>query len=158
MADPEIIIREMDLEDIPQVIELEQQLFHNPWPEAVFFDEVMARTRYPFVAQSDNKIVGYVTFWAKPQEGHLTNIAVQAKYHRKNIAKKLLYHILRLAAGMGLTKIVLEVRPSNLPAISLYESFGFMRGEVRKDYYSNPTEDCLVMEKDISDWETGKTE
>ncbi|MCP4566739.1 MAG: ribosomal protein S18-alanine N-acetyltransferase [FCB group bacterium] len=158
MVNPEVIIRDMDLEDIPRVIDLERQLFRNPWPEEVFFDEVLARTRYPFVVQANNEIIGYVMLWAKPTEGHITNIAVDKKYQRKNIAKKLLYHILRLAAGLGLTRIVLEVRPSNLPAISLYESFGFIHGELRKGYYSNPSEDCLTMEKDISILETDKIE
>lgn len=146
----------MDLEDIPKVIDLEQQLFRNPWPEEVFFDEIVALTRYPYVVQVNNEIAGYAMLWAKANEGHLTNIAVDTKYQRKNIAKKLLYHILRLAAGLELTRIVLEVRPSNLPAISLYESFGFIQGEIRKGYYSNPSEDCLIMEKDISILETDK--
>jgi ribosomal-protein-alanine N-acetyltransferase len=83
-------------------------------------------------------------------EGHLTNIAVAKKHQRKSIAKQLLTYIFRLSASLELAQIILEVRPSNLPAISLYESFGFERLALRKNYYRNPVEDCLVMRKMLS--------
>lgn len=153
MVKTDFIIREMSFDDIPAIMKLEKQLFDDPWPESVFLDDISALTRYPVVVQADNEIIGYAVLWAKPEEGHLTNIAVAEKYQRKNIAKKLLYHILELAAGLKLARIVLEVRLSNRPAISLYESFGFEQGEIREGYYYNPVEDCLIMKKDIIDFQ-----
>ena len=69
------------------------------------------------------------------------------KFQRKSIAKRLLTYILRLAASLELAQIILEVRPTNVAAIALYESYGFERLTVRKNYYRNPAEDCLVMRK-----------
>jgi ribosomal-protein-alanine N-acetyltransferase len=137
----------MTLEDIPEVIKFENELFSDPWPEGVFREDVGSEYSHPFVVQEDNEIAGYAILWVGVGEGHLTNIAVGKKYQRKSIAKKLLSYILRLAFDMGLTQIILEVRPSNAPAISLYEGFGFERLAIRKNYYHNPSEDCLVMRK-----------
>lgn len=146
---PDLIIREMVLEDLPEVTKIENDLFTDPWPPVIFAEDVVSVTSYPFVAQIDNTIVGYAILWLGVDEGHLTNIAVSKKYQRKSIAKTLLSYILRFASGLGLGQIILEVRPSNAPAISLYEAYGFETLSIRKNYYRNPAEDCLVMRKII---------
>lgn len=150
MEEDNIHIRPMAEADLPVVSRLERELFTDPWPISIFREDIASTLSHPFVLQMDNEIVGYAVLWVAADEGHLTNIAVAQKYQRKSIAKKLLSYILRLASEMGLTLIVLEVRPSNMPAISLYEKFGFERLAVRKNYYRNPVEDCLVMRKEIT--------
>ena len=150
MAGDEIIIREMTEADLPMVLRLERELFSDPWPVSLFREDIASPLSHPFVLQIDNEIAGYAVLWVAADEGHLTNIAVARKYQRKSIAKKLLSFILQIASEMGLTIIVLEVRPTNIPAISLYEKFGFERLAVRKNYYRNPVEDCLVMRKEIT--------
>jgi ribosomal-protein-alanine N-acetyltransferase len=135
--------------DLEAVTAMEKDLFSDPWPISAFLDDLKSEYSHPFVVQLDNEVVGYAVFWIGVDEGHLTNIAVDRKYQRKSIAKQLLSYILRFAAESGLTQIILEVRPSNTPAIFLYESFGFTRLGVRKRYYRNPVEDCLVMKKEI---------
>lgn len=140
----------MTEEDLKAVLALEKELFTDPWPLSAFLDDLISEYSHPFVVQMDNEIAGYVILWIGVDEGHLTNIAVAKKYQRKSIAKRLLSYIFRFAAESGLTQIILEVRPSNTPAIFLYESFGFTRLGVRKRYYQNPVEDCLVMKKEIT--------
>jgi len=147
LGENEFNIREMTESDLPEVIKLENDLFSDPWPESIFRQDIALEMSYPVVYQEHGEIAGYAILWVGGDEGHLTNIAVSRLYQRKSVAKKLLSHILRLASGMGLTQIILEVRPSNLPAISLYEKFGFEPLAVRKRYYSNPAEDCLVMRR-----------
>lgn len=149
MTSNDLIIRPMTEADLPVVIEMEKDLFTDPWPLSVFQEDLVSGYSYLFVAQMDNVIVAYAILWVGVEEGHLTNIAVGQKYQRKSIAKRLLSHILRFAADMGLTQVILEVRRSNTPAISLYESFGFVHLGVRKNYYRCPIEDCLVLKKDI---------
>lgn len=150
MEEDKILIREMTEDDLAEVTRLERELFSDPWPISLFREDIASSLSHPYVLQIDNELVGYAVLWVAADEGHLTNIAVAEKYQRKSIAKKLLSFILKLASEMGLTLVVLEVRPSNVPAISLYEKFGFERLAVRKNYYRNPVEDCLVMRKDIS--------
>lgn len=141
------IIREMTHKDIPEVLRIERELFSDPWPESMFHDDIRSNYSHPYVAQIDNEIAGYAILWVAPDEGHLTNMAVAKSFQRKAIAKRLLVYILNIAAGMSLAQIVLEVRPSNQPAISLYESYGFEPLAIRKKYYRKPAEDCLVMRK-----------
>ena len=147
MAGEEYTIREMSLDDVPSVIEIERELFSDPWPDSMFYEDVRSGDSYPLVVQNDKTIIGFGILWVAVDEGHLTNMAVSKKYQRKSVAKALLSYILRLAAGMKLAQIVLEVRSSNTPAISLYESFGFKPLAIRKRYYQNPVEDALVMRK-----------
>ena len=150
MDESEILIREMTEADLGEVGLRERELFTDPWPESVFREDILSPYSYPFVLQANNEIAGYAVLWIGVDEGHLTNIAVAKKYQRKSIAKKLLSYILRLALEKGLVRIILEVRPSNTAAVSLYEAFGFERLAIRKDYYRNPVEDCLVMRKEIA--------
>lgn len=136
--------------DIPQVIDIEQDVFSDPWPKRVFLDDLYSEYSYPFVVECENTMAGYAILWMGYKEGHLTNIAVAKKFQRKSIAKRLLKYILELAAELGLEQVLLEVRPSNAAAISLYETFGFSRLAIRKNYYHSPVEDCLVMVKSLA--------
>lgn len=144
-------IREMTHEDLPEIMRMERELFSDPWPELAFLDDIEGRFSYPFVAHIDNVIVGYVIFWIGAKDGHLTNIAVDKKYQRKSIAKKLLSFILRFAQENNLSQILLEVRPSNTAAVTLYESYGFENLAIQRSYYNNPSEDCLMMKKDLAE-------
>jgi ribosomal-protein-alanine N-acetyltransferase len=150
LEESDFLIREMIEADIPEVCRLEKELFTDPWPETIFREDIASSFSHPYVLHADNEVAGYAVLWVGIDEGHLTNIAVAKKYQRKSIAKKLLSFILRLAKEMDLALIMLEVRPSNTPAISLYEKYGFERLAVRKNYYRNPAEDCLIMRKEIS--------
>ena len=145
-----IIFREMTKEDVPEVARHEHELFTDPWPESIFHEDIGSPYSHPVVAQIDNEIVGYAVIWIGVEEGHLTNLGVARKFQRKSIAKKLLAFILQLAEEMGLAQIILEVRPSNAPAVLLYEAFGFEKLAVRKNYYRRPVEDCLVMRKKLN--------
>lgn len=146
----EIVIREMNIDDLPEVSKCEKELFSDPWPDSVFREDIASSFGHPCVLQVNGEIAGYAILLISTGQGHLTNIAVAKKYQRKSIAKKLLSYILRLATEMGLAQIMLEVRPTNTPAISLYEKFGFIRLAVRKNYYRDPVEDCLIMGKEIT--------
>ncbi len=136
--------------DLPGVMEIENDVFTDSWPESVFREDLCSEFSQPYVAHIDNAIVGYAVLWQGVDEGHLTNIAVSRNYQRKSIAKKLLSFILRIALADGLAQIILEVRPSNTAAIALYHKFGFENLALRKNYYTSPREDCLMMVKPLS--------
>lgn len=140
----------MQNDDLPMISAMEKELFSDPWPISVFREDIASDFSHPFVVQLDTTIVGYAILWVGVGEGHLTNIAVAKPFQRKSIAKKLLSYILKFAADMELAQVLLEVRPSNQPAIFLYKSFGFESVAVRRKYYQQPVEDCLVMRKIIT--------
>ena len=78
-------------------------------------------------------------------EGHITNVAVRPEFRRKGFARKLLQDLIDHARTSGIKSLTLEVRVSNLPAIRLYESFGFKVEGRRKQYYADNREDALIM-------------
>lgn len=142
--------------DVPAVIAMEQQLFTDPWPESVFLEDIKSSYSHPVVAELSGHLAGYAILWVGADEGNLTNIAVGQKFQRKSIAKRLLSFILNLATEMELRQIFLEVRPSNTAAIRLYEKYFFTRLEIRKNYYNNPAEDCVVMRRMITGTNEGE--
>lgn len=146
----------MTPEDIPTVMTIERQLFSDAWPESVFLEDIASSYSHPFVAELAGQLAGYAVLWVGVEEGHLTNIAVGPKFQRKSIAKRLLSFILELAIELELNQVILEVRPSNEAAINLYESYHFERLDVRKNYYKNPVEDCVVMRRMIAGGNEGE--
>jgi len=82
-------------------------------------------------------------------EVHIMNIAIRADMRRKGMAKLLLSELIRLAKSRDMSKIWLEVRPSNKAALSLYKKMGFKKVAIRKKYYSDTNEDAIVMALDL---------
>lgn len=96
------------------------------------------------VAVEDDRIVGFLAFELVVDEGSIVEIAVHPAYRRRGIAKEL---ILSATSDNSINEIFLEVRESNTPAIGLYESLGFEQIGVRKDYYTVPKEDAVIMKR-----------
>lgn len=144
------MIRRMQEEDLPQVLVLEEQLFSSTWKEDDFRYEMFEN---PFsqmwVLVEDETVIGYMGIWVIFEQGQLTNIAVDRAYQRKGYAKQLLEYGIQVCKEAGCEVMSLEVRPSNLPAKKLYESFGFSKISVKKDYYQDNHEDADVMMKGL---------
>jgi [ribosomal protein S18]-alanine N-acetyltransferase len=94
----------------------------------------------------DTHVVGYLCLWEVADEVHITNVAVRPDVRRHGIAKGLLRTVLDDARTRAFKIVVLEVRPSNEHALTLYESFGFRVVGRRRGYYYDTGEDALVME------------
>ena len=95
------------------------------------------------VATLDGNVVGYMGLQIFCGEGYVTNVAVLPEYRRQGIAKMLIEKQMQNKMSF----ITLEVRESNLPAIKLYESCGFENVGIRPKFYSNPTENAIIMTK-----------
>jgi ribosomal-protein-alanine N-acetyltransferase len=134
-------------EDLDEVLAIERASFSMPWSRGAFLYEIqqnrVARCR---VMREAGAIVGYLCVWEIADEVHITNVAVHPGRRREGIARALLGGVLTEARARDLRLIVLEVRPSNLEAIGLYESFGFRVTGRRRGYYYDTGEDALVME------------
>ncbi len=141
----DFIIRPMEIGDIKQLAELDKACFSMAWSEESFRDEAENNLASYILAEKDGHIIGYIGYWKVVDEGHITNIAVLPEYRRKKIASSLLEKTIKSAYSGGLVLLTLEVRRSNIPAINLYESFGFEIIGQRKNYYHSPTEDALIM-------------
>jgi ribosomal-protein-alanine N-acetyltransferase len=90
-------------------------------------------------------VAGYCGFWGILDEGYIYNVAVKKEFRRRHIGYLMLKTLLDDSAGRGITSFTLEVRYSNAAAIKLYEALGFVRAGVRKDFYTKPKEDAVIM-------------
>ncbi|MGI6085131.1 MAG: ribosomal protein S18-alanine N-acetyltransferase [Acetivibrionales bacterium] len=139
------VIRSMEMKDLDQVIEVEKSCFNIPWTRRMFEDELFNLNTYYFVIEVNDKITGYSGFWRILDEAHITNVAIHNEYRRLGYGKALIAALLSKVKELGIKAVTLEVRVSNLAAIALYESFGFVSSGVRRGYYSDNNEDALIM-------------
>lgn len=139
-------IVKMEPHHLTDILKVEAECFSSPWTEAMFMSEITGKFAHYFVAEEDNHAVAYMGMWALSGEGHITNIAVAKDYRGRGFARTLLNHFINIAKEEQLEFMTLEVRASNIPAITLYESFGFRQVGIRKKYYDN-SEDALLLTK-----------
>jgi ribosomal-protein-alanine acetyltransferase len=90
-------------------------------------------------------VCGYIGFWIVFEELHLLNVAVHPDWQRRGVAAKLVQAVFETAIARGVTRALLEVRASNLPAQELYDRFGFQVIARRAGYYTQPSEEALIM-------------
>lgn len=140
----------MSLPDLEAVLAIEEASFTQSWSRHSFQSELERNrlARY-LVARRHGRLVGYGGIWIVLDEAHLTTLAVEKGFRREGIGSALLCALLDQAVEAGACRMTLEVRPSNLAARHLYESFGFTVRGVRKKYYLN--EDALFMIKEDLD-------
>lgn len=142
-------IRGMAECDVDSVANLEKQCFSKPWSRESLERELHNDFAFFDVAVLDKKVVGYLGVYEIAQEGYITNIAVDRQYRNMGIAKRLLDYAISGCIMRRVSFITLEVRASNNKAISLYRSKGFAKVGIRVGFYTNPTEDAILMTKQI---------
>jgi len=134
-------------DQIDAVLAIEEASFTNPWTRAMYLTELEnTGVSYCFLAKDEEgQAVGFCSFWRVLDELHINNIAVLPPFRRLGIAKRLLTFVLSQGVALGARRATLEVRRSNDPARLLYERFGFTIAGIRRDYYTKPVEDALVL-------------
>lgn len=140
--------------DIPVLATYEKELFpYSPWSTSQFKEEFagIPTTRYMSVAESGNKVVGYcgVFLPAPGVEADILTVAVLPDFRRQGIAREFMRQIEQWSKERGASAMMLEVEQSNIAAIELYKSLGYMQISVRMDYYG-PGLDAFVMRKDFN--------
>ena len=157
-----MLIRKMTEEDIKQVVEIEKECFSLPWSEKSFEDSLKREDTIFLVCEQevyqeyaddiqkqpcipDKKILGYIGMYCSFEEGEITNVAVLPFARKKGVGNRLINSLKEIAKKQNLERIVLEVRVSNQPAISLYEKNAFVSVGIRKNFYEKPIEDAKIM-------------
>ena len=131
--------------DLRAVLRIEQRTSSTPWSLGLFLAEVRREDRLYLAARDGHRLVGYAGMLLIGSDGHVTTISVDPDRQGGAVGTRLLLALVRSAADEGIEAVTLEVRASNEPALALYRRFGFAPAGVRKDYYSDPTEDALVL-------------
>ena len=141
----------MDRSHIPQIAALERKCFSTPWTENMLEDALFDSQASFIVAEAeDGSILGYAGLHVIVDEGYIDNIAVEEAARRHGVASALLDVYCRFGA-VNLAFLTLEVRKSNLPAIALYEKFGFQQAGLRPGYYQRPREDAVIMTREFGE-------
>lgn len=138
-------IRQMQLDDLEQVMEIENENFSVPWTETGFFTFLIREDTLFLVAQEKEEILGYCGVVMVQDEGDITNVAVKKSWQNQSVGKKLMEELVKSTEQEGVARLFLEVRASNEPALRLYRNMGFVQTGIRKNYYEEPREDGIVM-------------
>jgi ribosomal-protein-alanine N-acetyltransferase len=134
----------MSRSDIPAVAELESEIYDQPWPPRVFFDELaMENRRYLVATDGAGLVLGYCGLLIVEEDAHVTTIAVAPRARGHQLGSRLMLEMVDAALDADTRHLTLEVRVSNDAAQKLYERFGFEPVGRRKNYYKD--EDALVM-------------
>ena len=147
-----LALRPMAMDDVDAVHALECSVFPHPWRRANFVDSLAsgydAWVLRAADAPSIDSLVGYFLIMYAVDEAHLLDVAVAASHQGSGLGRYLLDRIVARARSMRMESILLEVRPSNLRALQVYERYGFAEIGRRKGYYpahAGRREDAIVM-------------
>ena len=139
----------MTREHIPQIAELEQACFSDPWSDRSFLSELENPLSLWLVALDGEAVAGDAGAQAVLDEADVMNVAVRPEDRRRGIARALLLELEQRLAERGVQTLALEVRASNEAAIALYEGLDFEQAGLRKNYYFHPKEDALILKKQV---------
>ena len=142
------VLEPMQQGDIEQVLAIESIVYPHPWTRGNFLDSLASGYEAWVARETNFRLVGYFLAMQVVDEMHLLNISIRADLQGRGFGRMLLDRVAALARANGMTSILLEVRPSNLRALSVYERYGFVRIGLRRGYYpaaSNMREDAIVM-------------
>lgn len=144
-----MIFREMLVEDLDQVMEIEEDLFSVPWTREGFLTYLMKKDTMFFVVEEKEKILGFCSMMTVLDEGDILNVAVRRDRQKEGIGQFLVDSILRMADLQGISLVHLEVREGNQTARRLYERLGFKEDGLRRNYYEDPVENAVLMTKEM---------
>jgi len=154
-ANPEMDLvsgfREMTIDDVPAIMEIEKQVYTHPWTRGIFLDCMRVGYNCWVYGESD-ELLAYGLVSVAVNEAHILNICVSPHAQGRGLGKLMLYKLMQLAAERDGNSIFLEVRESNLVAQNLYDQEGFNRIGLRKNYYpaEDGREDALVFAKELN--------
>jgi len=138
-----VTFRKLSYSDLPSVIAIERRSFPTPWSLAMFVLELSKPSGICLAAEDETGLVGYLVCARYDRVWHLMNVAIAPERRRRGVARALIERLFS-EAGSG-ARYTLEVRLSNLPAIAMYEGFGFRSAGRRRRYYHDNGEDALIM-------------
>lgn len=146
MLNPKYQFRPMTPDDLDVIMEIEPLIYSHPWSRGNFSDS-LASGYSAWVLLDGAKIIGYALMMMVLDEAHLLNLSIARAYQKQGLGRLLLEHMIFIAKRHDAVNMFLEVRPSNISAIALYENIGFNEMAIRRGYYPahNGREDAVLM-------------
>lgn len=140
-------LRPMRIADIDAVMRIEEKIYTHPWTRGNFRDSLNAGYSC-WVYELADEVIGYAVMMAAAEEAHLLNFSISAEWQRQGWGKKFLKHLIGIARRHHAQMLLLEVRPSNVPGLKLYQGHGFKQIALRRGYYPalGGREDAILLE------------
>jgi ribosomal-protein-alanine N-acetyltransferase len=138
----------MGFSDLEEAYKIELDVNPSPWKYETFLSSFEVGHK-GLIYKKDNLMIGFIIFSPISPEAHILSISVRNEMQSKGIGTLLLKSMLDQCKVMNYKKIFLEVRVSNLKAINFYEKFGFSKDAIRNNYYTDNSEDALLMSLSI---------
>lgn len=162
VTDWQVVMRCVDVPDLPAVVEIERASFADPWSQESFASSIEPqRMRFLVAEEGDGaalgrpdpsgepRILGYVVALLLFEEAEIANLAVAPWARRRGVGGLLLDRVSADLAAVGVRSVYLDVRESNAGARALYASRSFAVVGRRRGYYRHPTEDALLLKRDL---------
>lgn len=145
---PEVLvhIRWMIRRDMVEVREIESKGFEFPWSEEDFVRCLRQRNCIGMVAEHEDRVVGFMIYELQKTRLHILNFAVARQYQRLGVGQQMIDKLINKLSHQRRSRILLEVRETNLPAQLFFRECGFRAVSVLRDYYEDTTEDAYVMQ------------
>ncbi|MGI6452172.1 MAG: ribosomal protein S18-alanine N-acetyltransferase [Syntrophomonadaceae bacterium] len=147
MLNSRFLIRKLTPDDLDEVMAIEEYSFLSPWSRSSYLSEIANEFATYLVCDWEGQIAGYIGAWVVFEDAHITNVAVNRDFRGKGVGKALMWAVEDMARKKKAGRILLEVRPSNHPALKMYEQMGYRITGIRKDYYTDNGEDAFIMAK-----------
>lgn len=139
------MIKKFDKVHLSAVAEIEKLCFSEPWSESALEESLDSVFSHFYVYTEEDRVLGYMGLYAVAGEGSVTNVAVHPDSRKKGVGEALVRNAIEVGKTLKLEYMTLEVRQSNEPAQRLYEKCGFQTVGTRRNFYSSPKEDAIIM-------------
>jgi ribosomal-protein-alanine N-acetyltransferase len=137
----------MTNQDLDEVMIIENESFALPWSRESYEAELENQYANYLVCDCAGEVAAFAGMWTVYEEAHITNVAVGKEFRCQGMGRNLMLEEEKLARSKKAERIILEVRPSNSAALTMYQGLGYIFTSIRKQYYSNNQEDALIMTK-----------
>ena len=139
-------IRWMIRRDMPEVLDIENRSFEFPWSEEDFIRCLRQRNCIGMVAEHDERVVGFMIYELHKNRLHILNFAVRSEMRRRAVGSSMARKLISKLSHQRRSRIMLEVRETNLAAQLFFRQLGFRAVSVLRDFYEDTTEDAYLMQ------------
>ena len=139
-------IRWMIRRDMPEVLEIERTSFEFPWFEEDFIRCLRQRNCIGMVAEHAEHVIGFMIYELHKTRLHILNFAVHESFRRRGVGSQMSRKLTSKLSHERRSRILLEIRETNLPAQLFFRQLGFRAVSVLRDFYEDTTEDAYLMQ------------
>ncbi len=145
------VYRDMELDDLDEIMDIERASFLSAWPPHAFVSEFFnEQSHRRCLISPDGHVAGYLLYWVILDESHIMNIAIEPEERQRGLALRMMEQALWEAEDRRCTLMSLEVRANNEAALALYFKLGFEAVGRRKNYYQEERQDAILMTGDLA--------